>query len=118
MDDSETSEESTRSSRAEVDAFLGGLAKASGETFDADETAASAVELLRAENAQLKQALSTRALIGQATGLLMREQNLTAAEAYARLVEMSSHTNVKVHTIAARLVHEGDAVARAARPSG
>jgi hypothetical protein len=116
MEDSEKSEASTRSSRAEVDAFLGGMATASGETFDANETAASALELLKVENAQLKQGLSTRAIIGQATGLLMRGQNLTATEAYARLVEMSSHTNVKLREIAARMVHAADGSARDARP--
>jgi hypothetical protein len=115
MGDAEQSEGSTRSSRAEVDAFLGGMATASGETFDADETAATAAELLSAENAHLEQALRTRALIGQATGLLMREQKLTATEAFARLVEMSSRTNVKVREIASRMVREADAQARAAR---
>jgi hypothetical protein len=115
MDDSERSAGSTRSSRAEVDAFLSGMATASGETFDADETAATALELLRTQNAHLEQALSTRAIIGQATGLIMREQKLTATEAYARLVEMSSRTNVKLREIAARMVHEADARARAAR---
>jgi hypothetical protein len=118
MNDSEKQAGFSRSSRAEVDAFLGGMATASGETFDADETAASALELLRAENAQLKQALSTRAMIGQATGLLMSEQKLTATEAYARLVEMSSLTNVKLREVAARLVREADAGARASDPVG
>lgn len=117
MNDDETRHESTRPSRAAVDAFLGEMAAASGETFDADETAATALQLLRVENAGLKQALNTRATIGQATGVLMLEQNLTAKEAFARLVEMSSHTNVKLREIAVRIVHQADARARAARPT-
>lgn len=116
MNDDETRHESTRPSRAAVDAFLGEMAAASGETFDADETAATALQLLRVENAGLKQALNTRATIGQATGVML-EQNLTAKEAFARLVEMSSHTNVKRREIAVRIVHQADARARAARPT-
>jgi hypothetical protein len=51
VNDAGTGEGSTRRSRAQVDAFLGGMATASGETFDADETAATALQLLTAENA-------------------------------------------------------------------
>jgi ANTAR domain-containing protein len=117
MDDSEQSRGSTRSSRADVDAYLGGMAAASGETFDADETAATALELLRVENAHLEQALRTRAVIGQATGLLMSQQHLTALEAFARLVEISSHTNVKLREVAARLVEEADVRNQSRRPT-
>ena len=115
MDDGEKSEGSTRRSRATVDAFLEGIATASGETFDAEETAATALVRLEAEVAGLKQALSTRGVIGQAMGLLMARQDLTAAEAFACLVETSSHTNVKLREIAASIVHEADANARAKR---
>jgi len=52
----------------------------------------------------LKEALETRTVIGQATGLLMRDLDLSDAEAFRELVLTSSHTNVKVRELASALV--------------
>ena len=63
-------------------------------------------ELVRAreETAQLKQALHSRTVIGQATGVLMATSNLAPAEAFAELTRMSSHANRKLRDIAAEVV--------------
>jgi PIN domain nuclease of toxin-antitoxin system len=115
MDDGEKSQGSTRPSRASTDRFLGGMAAASGERFDADETAATAFVELETENAQLKHGLGTRAVIGQATGLLMGRDALTADEAFAVLVDQSSRRNVKLHEIAAEIVRAAEGGAASAR---
>jgi AmiR/NasT family two-component response regulator len=76
-----------------------------------DETAAGAPTSLagaQEEIAQLHQALHNRTVIGQATGLLMKELDLTAEAAFAHLVKLSSHANVKVKDVAARMVAEAE----------
>jgi AmiR/NasT family two-component response regulator len=87
-----------------MDEVLSAIAKPSGETFDANESTMDALGRAHEEIDQLKSALATRALIGQATGLLMRDRGLTADQAFAHLIELSSHTNVKLREIAAELV--------------
>ena len=74
-------------------------------------TESSEEALIRAEReiATLKEALITRTVIAQATGLLMAEQNLSSDQAFAHLQHLSSHTNVKVRDIAVRLVGEANA---------
>jgi GAF domain-containing protein len=64
----------------------------------------------------LRQALDTRTTIGQAVGILMSEYTLTAEAAFAYLVRASSHANIKLREIAARVV--GDADARAETAAG
>jgi AmiR/NasT family two-component response regulator len=59
---------------------------------------------LHAEIANLRVALTTRDVIGQAKGILMERHGLTADEAFDRLVTMSQHTNVKVREVAQYLV--------------
>ncbi len=83
-----------------------------GPTEDSEEALIRA----RQEIATLKEALITRTVIAQATGMLMAEQNLTDEVAFARLQELSSHTNVKVRDIAVRIV--GEANARHASSAG
>ena len=63
-------------------------------------------ELVRAreENAQLKQALSSRTVIGQATGVLMATSSLAPEDAFAELVKRSSHANRKLRDVAADVV--------------
>ena len=75
---------------------------------------AIALELARAEITNLNEAVSTRTTIGEAIGLLMHEKTLTAEAAFAHLVELSSHTNIKVREIAARMVEEAGARAERA----
>ena len=70
---------------------------------------AIALELARVEITNLNEAVSTRTTIGEAIGLLMREKTLTAKAAFEHLVELSSHTNINIREIAARLVEEADA---------
>ena len=77
---------------------------------------AIALELARAEITNLNEALSTRTTIAEAIGLLMHEKTLTAEAAFAHLVELSSHTNIKVREIAARMVEEAGARAERAAP--
>ena len=80
----------------------------------ATAVAISCADLARAETSSLKEALRTRTTIGEAIGLLMHEKTITAEAAFAHLVEDSSHTNVKVREIAARMVEEANARAEGA----
>jgi GAF domain-containing protein len=65
-------------------------------------------EALRSLAANLERALTSRAVIDQAKGVLMARLGVDADEAFARLVTLSSRLNVKVRDLA-RLVVEGDA---------
>jgi AmiR/NasT family two-component response regulator len=56
----------------------------------------------------LTQALRTRKIIGQAIGLVMKEHTLTEDAAFGFLVRTSSHANVKLRDIAARMVAEAN----------
>ena len=60
----------------------------------------------------LREALRTRTLIGQAIGILMSEEHLSTDEAFAKLVETSSHSNVKLRHVAARMVETAEARSR------
>jgi GAF domain-containing protein len=53
---------------------------------------------------QLEEALLTRTMIGQATGLLMAQEGLTSEEAFQKLVEVSQKSNLKLRDIARRYV--------------
>ncbi|WP_329120271.1 ANTAR domain-containing protein [Streptomyces sp. NBC_01465] len=53
---------------------------------------------------QLTEALETRDVIGQATGILMEQLGIDAAQAFDRLVRASQQANVKVRDIALRIV--------------
>jgi PAS domain S-box-containing protein len=65
-------------------------------------------ESLRELAANLERALTSRAVIDQAKGVLMAHLGVDADEAFARLVALSSRLNVKVRDLA-RSVVEGDA---------
>jgi GAF domain-containing protein len=54
---------------------------------------------------QLEDALQSRTMIGQATGLLMADEGLTSEEAFQKLVKVSQNSNVKLRDIAQRYVH-------------
>ena len=54
---------------------------------------------------QLNQALESRTMIGQATGLLMAQEGLSSDEAFQRLVSISQNANLKLRDIAKRYVH-------------
>ncbi|MFB9466301.1 GAF and ANTAR domain-containing protein [Streptomyces cinereospinus] len=53
---------------------------------------------------QLTEAMRTRDLIGQATGILMERMNMDAGEAFESLVRASQRENVKLRDLARRLV--------------
>jgi GAF domain-containing protein len=64
-------------------------------------------EALASLASNLEKALTSRAVIDQAKGMLMARLGVDADEAFARLVALSSRLNVKVRDLA-RLVVEGD----------
>ena len=74
------------------------------ETGSAVDSAYAELARTRKENSDLKEALRTRTVIGQATGLLMARLNLTPDVAFAVLVKRSSYANRKVRDIAAEIV--------------
>lgn len=59
---------------------------------------------LAAENEQLRQAVETRDIIGQAKGMLMERYSLGAAAAFRLLARLSQQSNTRVVEIARRLV--------------
>ncbi len=69
---------------------------------------AAALEDARAEIEQLTAALESRTVIGYAVGIVMVRKSLTAEAAFAQLIEMSSHANVKLREIATQVVAEAD----------
>jgi hypothetical protein len=90
-----------------LDEILDAIAQVGDEQFDAEESA-QALVLAREEIDTLKEALRTRTVIGQATGIIMAERGMSAQAAFAHLVTTSSHTNVKIREIAARMVDEAN----------
>jgi hypothetical protein len=69
-----------------------------------DEPLVSTVARLRAERDGLRRAMQSRALIEQAKGVLMAGLRLTADEAFARMLEVSQRSNVKLAQVAATVV--------------
>jgi len=57
----------------------------------------------------LHEAMSRRKTIGIAIGMLMSEHAISEDTAFALLVKLSSHANVKVRDVAARMVAEANA---------
>ncbi|WP_410575438.1 ANTAR domain-containing protein [Amycolatopsis sp. cmx-4-61] len=64
---------------------------------------------------QLKEALATQPVIEQAKGMIMLVRTCTSDEAFVVLREVSQHSNVKVHDVAAVIVA---AASRAEQPAG
>ena len=79
-----------------------------GEMFASH--AAVAYSAAQRESA-LERALTSRQLVGQAQGILMERQRLTAEQAFAQLTRASQARNVKLHEVARRLVETGDLLA-------
>jgi PAS domain S-box-containing protein len=68
-------------------------------------------EALRDLAANLERALTSRAVIDQAKGVIMARLGVTADDAFTRLVTLSSRMNVKLRDLARLVVEgEGDAV--------
>jgi GAF domain-containing protein len=57
---------------------------------------------------QLQAAITTRQLIGQATGIIMERHALDDTRAFEHLVRVSSHSNVKLRDVARELVDEAN----------
>ena len=64
----------------------------------------NALELLRSENAQLREAMDARAVIEQAKGMLMARHGCDADTAFAMLTELSRVKRRKVRQIASTIV--------------
>jgi len=79
-------------------ATLAGLALGGAEAHEADDR--------RADN--LHQALATREIIGQAQGILMERDRITADQAFDILLRASQRLNVKLREVAEGLVDTGD----------
>jgi hypothetical protein len=60
------------------------------------------------ERTQLRNALESRDVIGQAKGILMERYRVDAQEAFALLSASSQHTNVKLRNVAERLAKTGE----------
>ena len=58
------------------------------------------------ENAQLKEALTSRATIDQAKGILMSQHGVDPEQAFRMLVVMSNDTNVRLADVARALVYQ------------
>ncbi|MEI5097725.1 ANTAR domain-containing protein [Streptomyces sp. PmtG] len=69
-----------------------------------DAALAAEVLALRSENVQLRRALSSRAVIDQARGMLMALAPCSSERAWGLLVDVSQHGNVKLRDVAAALV--------------
>jgi|GEM_PF-4562798 len=72
--------------------------------YDSIEALSNAVTQLRAERDGLRTAMRHRAVIEQAKGILAHRFAITPDDAFGRLVELSSRTNVKVAELAAAVV--------------
>ncbi len=62
------------------------------------------LETLRAENAQLKQALESRIVIEQAKGILAERLHLEIDDAFALLRYAARSTHTRIHELAAQVV--------------
>ena len=89
------------------------LYSARGDAFDAEDrerglaiAAQTAIAMAAVEEIdQLKAGMDTRALIGQAQGILMERFDLDDSLAFAVLIRLSSHTNRKLRHIAWEIVN-------------
>ena len=69
----------------------------------------------RARAEKLQEALDNRAVIDQAIGIIRSRSGVSAEVAFGRLVQMSQTGNVKLRTVAARLVEDSVRRAQARR---
>jgi hypothetical protein len=69
-----------------------------------DRTPDTEVARLRQENAQLRQAIDSHAVVDQAIGVLIATYRIPAAAGFEVLREASQHTNIKLRTVAEALI--------------
>jgi hypothetical protein len=70
--------------------------------------AADEHERADAREANIRAALKTREMIGQAQGILMERERITADQAFALLRDSSQHLNVKLREVARTLIETGE----------
>jgi GAF domain-containing protein len=68
------------------------------------------------EVGQMTQAMASRASIEQAKGIIMRDQQITADEAFTFLVQAASRSDRKVRDVAQRLIDTASTTTTAATP--
>jgi anti-anti-sigma factor len=76
-----------------------------------------AVEDLRQQERQLREALSSRAVIDQAKGILMAQYRISGEAAFQELVRRSQHANVKLREVARLLVAQASGETPVRRPA-
>jgi GAF domain-containing protein len=84
--------------KAAILASLAGLALSVAHSHEDEER--------RADN--LRAALASREIIGEAQGILMERERMTADQAFAVLRRASQHLNIKVREVAQNLVDTGE----------
>ena len=82
-------------------------AQTRGEALAFAAQAAVAVTSARTEE-NLRSAMATRTLIGQAQGILMERLKITADQAFGVLSRLSQQSNVKLRDVARNLVESGE----------
>jgi transcriptional regulator with GAF, ATPase, and Fis domain len=82
-------------------------ARALGSVLAAHGAVAFAGARQRQQVETLRQGLASREIIGQAMGILMHKQRITADEAFAQLVRVSQHLNRKLRDVAEDLTKTG-----------
>jgi hypothetical protein len=97
----------TDRAKAVMLAVLAGLALSAAEARHAED----------ARVANLEAALVSRNLIGQAQGILMERERITADQAFDILRRASQHLNIKLRDVAQRLVDTGEGPASAPPPA-
>jgi len=100
---------------AHLPAAFGATGRAQGQLFATlarlalDSAEERAADEKRTGN--LHEAMGTRELIGQAQGILMERERITAQQAFDVLRRASQHMNVKLREVARTLVETGEAPA-------
>jgi len=89
--------------------------RANDDVADSLIIAARDLEAMAEEIDQLREALTTRASIDQAKGILVARYGVDPDEAFRRLVKMSNDSNVRVAEVASALVYA--AVGGGSRPA-
>ncbi|GGQ78404.1 ANTAR domain-containing protein [Streptomyces flaveolus] len=69
------------------------------------------LQRVRAENRQLKQALSSHALVDQAIGVLTALGQISPSDGFTVLREISQHTNVRLSVVAEHLLKHAQGAA-------
>ncbi|MES4890403.1 ANTAR domain-containing protein [Streptomyces sp. NPDC096012] len=68
------------------------------------ETAVQEADRLRAENAQLQQAISSHAAVDQAIGVLVALARISPDDGFCILREVSQHLNIKLSALATEII--------------